>query len=273
KIWPYLEVAPRKYRFRLLDGCTSRFLQLALSSGQPFIQIGAEGGFLPQPVELNQLLMSPGERADVIIDFTNFKGATINLTNTAPSPYPTGGGQELPLIMQFRVTLPLEGPDKSSIPPYLPQPHPMKPPVKSRNLTLGENLYTNGKPVSLMLDGLPFAATPTEVVKRGTTEIWNLINLTADTHPIHLHLTQFHVLSRQPFDVNAYNTTKQLVFTGPALPPDPNERGLKDIVRANPGQVTRIEAPFTDFTGNYVWHCHILEHEDNDMMRPLVVVP
>ncbi len=99
-----------------------------------------------------------------------------------------------------------------------------------------------------------------------------MINLTADTHPIHLHLTQFYVLSRQPFDVAAYQSTGQLLITGPAIPPDPNETGLKDAVRANPGQVTRIKVPFTDFTGEYVWHCHILEHEDNEMMRPLVVV-
>ncbi|GCE07300.1 multicopper oxidase family protein [Dictyobacter aurantiacus] len=272
KVWPYLEVEPRKYRFRMLNGCNARFLQLSLGSGQPFIQIGAEGGFLPRPAVLNQLLIAPGERADIILDFSNFAGQTFNLTNDAPAPYPGGGGQDLPLIMQFRVTLPLSRPDKSSIPPYLPQPHPMKPPIKTRNLLLTEVVDQNDNPIVILLDEKPFAAPPTEIVKVNTTEIWNFINLTPDTHPIHLHLTQFRVLNRQPFDVNTYKNTGQLVFTGQPIPPESNETGLKDVVKAYPGMVTRIQAPFTDFCGNYVWHCHILEHEDNEMMRPLVIV-
>lgn len=274
KIWPFLEVEPRKYRFRMLNGCNSRYLRVALSSGQSFLQIGAEGGFLPRPVKLEKILIAPAERADVIIDFSGQKGATLTLTNDAPAPFPgPNTSPALPQIMQFRVTKPLSEPDTSSVPASiegLPL-YANQPAVRVRNLTLTEELK-NGNPVRTLLDGLPFDAPVTEKPELGTTEIWQLINLTGDAHPIHLHLVQFHVLDRQPFDVAKYQSTGQLDFTGPAVPRLTNEAGLKDTVNALPGKVTRLKARFTTFTGRYVWHCHMLEHEDNDMMRPFEVV-
>lgn len=113
----------------------------------------------------------------------------------------------------------------------------------------------------------------TETPKLGTIEIWRLINLTVDTHTIHPHLIRFQILDRQPFDVAHFDATYDIVFTGPTIPPAPNENGLKDTVRANPGEVTRFIARFGDFAGDYVWHCHILEHQDHEMMRPLQVIP
>ena len=275
KVWPFLEVEPRRYRFRILNGCNSRFLRFALSSGQPFYQIGTDGGFLPGPVKLTQLFLGCAERADVIVDFSGMRGATVTMTNDAPAPFPDGGSFVIPEILQFRVTKPLSAPDSSSIPSSIGALSSFtdSPVVKTRDLTLYEGLDPQGNSICLLLNRLPFDAPVTEMPKLGTTEIWRFINLTEDAHPIHVHLVQFHVMDRQPFSVATYQATGQLVFTGPPVPRPANEAGPKDTVTAMPGKVTRIKVRFTDFTGKYVWHCHIVEHEDNDMMRPFEVVP
>jgi len=106
----------------------------------------------------------------------------------------------------------------------------------------------------------------------GASEIWEFLNLTDDTHPIHLHLVRFRILDRRPIDVSARIYDKKLIYTGDAVPPDPNEAGWKDTVRVSPGASTRIIVKFEGYAGRYVWHCHILEHEDNEMMRPYEVV-
>lgn len=275
KVMPFLNVEPRKYRFRILNGCNARFLRLSLDSAQPFIQIGAEEGFLPRPVQLMEILVAPAERADVILDFQGMAGQTVTLTNNAPAPFPGGGGVELPLIMQFKVSLPLSSKDTSSIPSSLPAlpPPPESSAVRTRDITLDEILNAQGISLTLLLNGMHFEAPVTEKPKLNTTEIWRFINLTMDAHPMHLHDVMFHVLDRRPFDVQHYKATRQLVFTGPPIPPDPNETGFKDTVKVYPGQIARLITRFTDFTGRYVYHCHILEHEDNDMMRPFEVIP
>jgi spore coat protein A len=104
-------------------------------------------------------------------------------------------------------------------------------------------------------------------------ETWSLVNLTGDVHPVHLHLVRFQVLERRPFDLFTWNASGTLKYTGPAQPPPPEEMGWKDTVRADPGMVTRIIARFEGEPGRYVWHCHLLEHEDNDMMRPFLLRP
>lgn len=277
KVWPFLEVEPRKYRFRLLNGSNSRFYQLKLSSGQPFIQIGAEGGLLPAAVQLTEITLGPAERADVILDFSQLFGQTIIMTNEARSPFPGGespGPETVGQIMQFRVTLPLSSPDTSSIPTTLCPLVPLKEAdaLRTRDLTLVESTDEYGR-LLLLLTGRMWDEPITENPELGSIEIWNLINLTMDTHPIHLHLVRFQVLERRDFDVAHFEATGDLLFTGPPIPPDPNETGFKDTVRANPGQVTRLIAKFCDFAGEYVWHCHILEHEDHEMMRPYMVGP
>ena len=131
----------------------------------------------------------------------------------------------------------------------------------------------------------------TEVVKAGSTEVWQIVNLTGDTHPIHFHLINAQLLSRQPFDMNRYIYAHvgghgPLVYTGPARGPLPTELGWKETFKMNPGEVTTVimkftlpmvpfAVPFSPRTGGYeyVWHCHILDHEEHDMMRPLVVLP
>lgn len=277
KIWPFLEVEPRKYRFRLLNGSNSRFYNLKLASGQPFYQIGTDGGLLPSPVQVNEILLAPAERADVVVDFSEHAGETILLTNDARTPFPDGDlpdPQTTGQIVQFKVTLPFSRRHPGLLPPRL---GPFKKfnerqAIKVRDQSLNEVLIGD-EPEILLLNGLKWSDPIEDNPRLGTVEIWRLINLTGDTHPIHLHLVQFQILDRQPFDVAKYKATGELVFTGPAVPPAANEAGWKDTVRANTDEVTRIIMRFADFAGEYVWHCHILEHEDNEMMRPYKVVP
>lgn len=274
KIWPYLEVEPRKYRFRILNGSDARFYHIQLSSGQKFVQIGTEGGLLEKPVTVSDILLAPAERADVIVDFSGHANQSIILTNDAPTPFPDGGvplTPDLMQIMKFRVKAHVSKPDTSTIPSILSCLERLDPTeaVTIRKHTLIEGTDEFGRPL-LLLNNLMWADLPiTETPYNGTIEIWELFNMTADTHPIHLHLVQFQILNRAPFTGDP-NTSD--VIVGTAQPPAPNEMGWKDTVRANPGEVTRIIARFGPFTGIYPWHCHILEHEDHDMMRPYEVL-
>jgi spore coat protein A, manganese oxidase len=149
---------------------------------------------------------------------------------------------------------------------------------------LGTNTLQNTAPDGTLEFGLPYDAAATEVVRQGTTEVWRIFNLTGDSHPMHFHLVNVQVLSRQPFNVAGYDGVPD--FTGPARQPDANELGWKETVRMNPGECTtvimRFDAPRVPYTVpvsprtggyEYVWHCHILEHEEHDMMRPLIVMP
>jgi FtsP/CotA-like multicopper oxidase with cupredoxin domain len=284
KTWPALEVEQRRYRFRFLNGCNSRFLILRLGLDLPFWQIGAEGGFLPEPVELAELLMSPAERADVIVDFTDVPvGTEIVLTNVAPDE-PFGGGVpgvDFPpadpattgQVMMFRV-VPRVGRDTSTPPERLDLPRPDRLPRerRTRRVSLNEvdsEVLPDVGPESALLGTLAADGTGralgwddriTENPGVGDTEVWELFNFTEDAHPIHVHEVQFEVVGRRP------------ITGGPGRPPEPWERGRKDTVIAYPGEVTRIRSTF-GVAGLFVWHCHIVEHEDNEMMRPYRIGP
>jgi spore coat protein A len=314
KVWPNLNVARGLYRLRLLNGSNSRVYTLALSSTVPMYQIGGDGGLLDAPVAFTKLTLAPGERADVLIDFTKVKAGTkIRLLNSAVTPFPNGpwhghkGGAPLPEIMQFTVTNQVgftgNVPAKLRATPIprLPQPDP----VRVRNLTLVEVIDpATDMPMMALLNNRPWHTSDIETPRVDTVEQWNIINTTMDTHPLHVHLVQFQLLGRQRFDAARY-----LRATYPLLPnadgadtgpwpapsadaytigslkaPPANERGWKDTIQANPGEITRLLVPFganaapgvpfgNSFTGEYVWHCHILEHEDNEMMLPYMVVP
>ncbi len=277
KVWPYLEVEPRKYRFRIINGSNSRFYNMKLSSGQPFYQIGSDGGLLEAPVVVNQLLLSPAERAEVVLDFCPYMGDQITLTNDAPASYPNGSpvdpnttGQ----IMQFRVNQPLAGPDYSEIPARLSKIKPLRAAQANvnRNLTLDRQTDRFGRSF-LLLNNTRWTDPISIKPRLWDTEVWTLINRTNATHPIHIHLVNFQILDRQPFDLDYFNKTNKIKATGLAIPPDPNERGWKDTVRANPGEITRIIMKFEPFSGLYPWHCHILEHEDHEMMLPFEIQP
>ncbi|PWT92784.1 MAG: bilirubin oxidase [Proteobacteria bacterium] len=296
KVWPHLEVEPRKYRFRMLNGSNARFFHVKLMEstadgvltgliGPSFHQIGTDGGLLPAPVTLADLLMAPAERFDVVIDFNGCQGRSFVLTNDAAAPYP-GGGEGVPgEIMQFRVNKPLSGPDSSSLPDTLLPIQIMDraTAVRERNLELSElDRASDSYPIIGLLDGMNWSDPVTENPRAGTTEIWNFVNTSDDAHPIHTHLVTFQVLERQRFAQNVWAKTRNLVYLGQPEAPAVNERPAgKDTIIAYPGMVTKVIARFDLPTGavpapgqrfRYAWHCHILEHEDNEMMRPYDVI-
>jgi spore coat protein A len=378
--WPYLTVQQRHYRFRILNGSQARTYNLQLfysqgskateanlkAGGPRIIQIGNEGGFLPEPVALNKppvgisfdtnpmnptygnviaynLLLGPAERADVIIDFSACPvGSRLILYNDAPAPFPgadmrndyyTGapdlsleGGAKTPLsgkgpntrtLLQFRVMArkgladpanmkkmearavnktgfnPLAGANPEL--PYTPADA-----VRTRNLTLNEDFDDYGRLVQMLGTDVSLRKNnqgllsfsrryndkETEFPSAGDIELWNIINLTIDTHPIHIHLANAKLISRQMFWVLTYKGGNPFLMDVPR-PPDPNERGWKETMRCNPGEVTTFlvkwdlpTLPYVPPTSprfpgkhEYVWHCHILEHEEHDMMRPLILSP
>jgi spore coat protein A len=205
----------------------------------------------------------------VIVDFTGLEGQTITLQNTAPDGDPETTGQ----VMQFWVVLPQQSEDESRVPDQIPGfmfLSTLNARVQ-RDITLSDRPDEFGRTM-LLLEGVrwedPISVTP----RLGTTEVWRLINLDDSPHPIHVHLVQFQIINRQAFDVAAYFQTGKLLFTDDPIPPLADEQGWKDTVRSPPGFVTNIIMRFEDFPGQFPFHCHILEHEDHDMMRPYEVV-
>jgi len=333
-VYPYLEVQPRKYRFRVLNACNARFCNLRVfyaqgadfplsteparhNPGPAFLQIGNEAGFLSAatgPVLLNQVLLAPSERADLIVDFSNIPpGAILILSNDAAAPFPNGDsayefhpdakkssatttpgyGPDTRALLQLRV-VPRTGPrdPRPTAPLRLPQiPALPSAGATARNLTLSEGSDAYGRLVQMLGTDAPtrpgffgrgYDDPSTENPAAGSTEIWNIFNLTGDTHPIHFHLVNVQVVGRQAFRMTRSDELSR--FTGPFRPADANETGWKESVRMNPGEVTQVimrfdlpsapvPVPLSPRTGGheYVWHCHILEHEEHDMMRPLIV--
>ncbi len=261
KLLPYVDVQARKYRFRLLNASNGRFYFLSLANGHPFQQIGSDQGLLPSAIAVNRLALAPGERADVLLDFSGSAGEQILLSDLS--------GQAL----QFRVSRDRVS-DASALPAKLRDVPRMaeSSAVVTRKLSLEELDNLVAEPIVHLLDGKHWHDPISEKPVLGSTEIWEFLNLTEDAHPIHLHLVRFQILDRRPINVEAYVYEKKLIYTADPVPPDPNERGWKDTVRASPGAATRIIMKFEGYTGKYVWHCHILEHEDNEMMRPFEVI-
>jgi spore coat protein A len=298
KAKPYLEVEPRKYRFRMVNGSNSRFYHLSLvpadAAGKPngevvdappFHQIGSDGGLLPAPLQMHYLIFSPGERFDIVIDFSEHKGENFALVNDAPAPYARGGEIVPSDVMLFKVTSPLTGKDTSSLPDTLIPWTPLEPAhaLRERVLALTEmDRPSDGYTMIGLLGQKHWDDPITEDPKLGSMEVWSFANATGDVHPIHMHLVQFQVLNRQPFDVKIYATTGTLKFIGKPMAPEANERpAWKDTIKTYAGYVTRVVAKFDLPAGTpvkpgdefrYVWHCHVLEHEDNEMMRPYKIV-
>jgi spore coat protein A len=291
-IYPCLQVEPRRYRLRLLNSANSRFFNLFFNLAKsptdipalvPFHQIGSDGGFLSGPVALDHLLLAPAERADLIVDFSGLAGKVATLSNNASAPFP-GWDTLIPHhlalyeLMQFRVTLPLSGNGKSfSIPPPQPLPRPIprldaSKSVATRDFVLSETMDAQGRSLGVTINGKGYDDPVTEVVKLGSIEKWRFINSTKDAHPMHLHLVQFQILERQGFNP-ASLPNGPLELVGAPRPPAANEAGWKDTAVVNPREVLTIVVRFEGYTGRYVFHCHMLEHEDNDMMRPYEVVP
>ncbi len=329
-VWPKLDVEANKYRFRLLNASSSRSYVLEFENKMPFYQLGSDGGFLDRPVRLTQLVISPAERMDVLVDFTKVAGSQIILRNRGPEiPFrgfvdPTDPENAIKLVYNedgerpisdgHGGLAPIANPDNTgvimrfdvaeandAIPPQAAQftenvtlrtpllQIPRDDVAVVRQLIiypqdddLGRELNLLGTPES----GSVFFMDPvTENVGLNTTEVWEVYNATASGHPIHVHQVQFEVIDRQEFDWEFTPREQPLMNTGRTfegatielqgvkgnpVQPQPNEQGRKDTVIALPGQVTRIIAHF-DLPGEYVWHCHIITHEDYDMMRKFVV--
>jgi spore coat protein A len=260
-ILPRADIQPRRYRLRVLNAANGRFYHLRLKDGRPFQVIGSDQGLLAAPAPVKSIFLAPGERADLIIDFASLRGSTIELMNDA-----------LPL-MRFQVGQG-EAKDSSRVPDALRDlPRVTEASAtKTRELTLDEYSDCVATPMLMLLNGKRWHDDVTEKPVLGSTEMWNLVNLTEDTHPIHLHLVRFQILDRRPYDVDEYMASKTVRYVGPAQPPPAHERGWKDVVQAYPGMITRIVATFEGHTGRYAWHCHLAEHEANEMMRPFEVV-
>jgi spore coat protein A len=263
KIFPYLEVEPRKYRFRVLNAANGRTYRLSLPEGVEFRQIGTDQGLLPRPVAVTQVLLAPAERADLVIDFAPHRGTRVLLSDDAFR------------LMEFRVNA-TPVPDPSALPAKLRAvPHIAESSaVKTRWLTLNDE-PRKGMPASMgmLLNKTPWKMPITEKPVLGTTEIWELANLTEEVQPIHLHAVRFQILDRRRFDASEYMESGKVRYSKePASPPDPNEMGWKDTVRVNASTVTRIIIPFEGYAGRYVWHCHNLEHTDHEMIRPYEVL-
>jgi spore coat protein A, manganese oxidase len=290
RVWPFLEVEPRMYRLRILNGCNARILSLDIG-GPRLWQIGAEGGMWDEPVPVQELVLAPAERADVLVDFSSFPGARLVLKNHNPKKPVATPAPSLEQVMQIRVGRSVSQPGPRTIPASLPGRKADLPnPVRTRYITLNE-IDVDEPTWFLNLNGVHFEDGPvTETPQVGAVEDWVYVNVTADTHPMHTHLVTFQVIGRTPFDVQAYEEANEgphgvpggidptPFATGPMEPPDPSERGFKDTVKANPGYFTTIRAKFDLPMGvtapqSYVYHCHIVEHEDNDMMRPFTVNP
>jgi spore coat protein A, manganese oxidase len=307
--WPFLEVEQRRYRFRFLNGCQSRFLILDFNAipGVKVWQIGNEGGFLAAPVNItadhgNRLLMGLAERADVIVDFTDVSLGKHVLGNVGPDE-PFGGGvpgDDFPVadpgttgqVMEFRVGPAVED-DDSTPPQYLQLPAiaPLPVETKTRRLALiekvGHGFDEDGNEIEGPLEALLGTVTGdgdlverewhhevTENPVTGDTEVWEMYNTTADAHPMHIHEVAFEVVNREGLvlDEATGEVISPIQLDGTISPPEPWETGFKDTVIAYPGQVTRVRAKFNT-PGQFVWHCHIVEHEDNEMMRPYRIGP
>ncbi|MFA7403615.1 MAG: multicopper oxidase [Pelobacteraceae bacterium] len=314
KTWPFLNVEQSRYRLRFLNASDSRFLILKNDNNLPFWQIGADGGFLPSPVQLDTLLIAPSERADVIVDFSNVPvGTEITMLNLGPDE-PFGGGvpgvdfesadpTTTGRVMKFIVgkkTIPDSSKPAARL--HLPELPRLGAADSVRRLSLNEDmsmslcaevnggnivqapcapdmsnafgptsarlgiLDTNGNPVPKS-----WMETISENPKLGDTEIWEIYNFTADAHPIHIHLVQFEVINRQDLATDAEGiSTPPAVLAGTPRPPEAWETGTKDTLIVYPGTVARVKAKY-DIAGLFVWHCHILSHEDNEMMRPYYV--
>lgn len=331
-IWPYLDVAARWYRFRLLNASSNRFYRLFLldEHDQPvhgaIKQIGTDSGLLPEPVPIDgELTLAPAERADILLDFSAFRGRRLRFVSTGggtvnvnppitPGQSDPDNGLVEPDVLQFRVssrpvhdhfrlparlsrsftrvthdTLPHDHEHRWLVitPPGLFPPHP----------ELWEMVEVDPATVSIPGDGIIQVRGPapdrtvttlrrvarsyedaaTFMVRHGTWEQWKFLNLGGPPHPMHIHLIGFQALGRdlyhtEVFDPQIGGTTAPATFTG-AGPLAANEQGWKDTIRVGPGELVSVAGQFTGGTGRFVYHCHLLDHEDEGMMRPFVVMP
>ena len=280
KVWPYLNVKPGKYRFRLLSGSGSRTLRLSLSTGAPIQVIGMEGGLLTAPAPISQVTLGPGERADVVVDFAPYSvGTEVFLLNDAPAPFPGSAGVGVVAdVMKFVVSnLPGAPPHTDPLPLSL---RPMEV-LQEIDATVFREFHLEKGPGTCTADEWEIRSIDetgavigsqwidiTELPELGETEVWKFVNLSGMTHPMHMHLVMFQVLDRQ----SCQESGGQCLPIGSPVPPPDHERGWKDTVQVGPNEIVRVIARFENYEGLFSYHCHILEHEDHEMMRQFQAV-
>jgi bilirubin oxidase len=277
---PFLNVPSQVVRYRVLNGSSQRAFNLGLDNNQPFHQIASDGGLLSSPVQLTRLLLAPGERAEILIDFSGMNGETVYLksysselqngiygatnpgmgagmTMNGYNPNPLNGSDFN--IIQFTIITQSTNPI-TAIPSNLVTVTPI--PAGNSNITrtltftpvtMGSNqlngdFLINGS--TMDLDVINYS------VPLNNTEIWELTNQSAISHPFHIHDVQFNILTRN------------------GVAPPVNEQGRKDVVLVKPQETVRFIAKFEDFTSDtvpYMYHCHLLTHEDGGMMGQFIV--
>lgn len=340
-IWPELTVARGLYRFRMINAASYSVWNLHFENHMKFWVIGNDGGLLDAPVPVTSIRVAPGERYDVIVDFSGYDaGQTVELRNDEAPPFQAAviGAVTMPLLCRFRVST-ARG-FTGGVPTSLrggrgPAPiGPIARPTRIRTVTVSQPYALRNPPAIMSLNNLRYSDPDIEMPRPGTVEQWNIVNITPDPHPIHIHLVTFRILSRTPLRTVDYQVANpqpaigikwtpdaEGFLAGPANPPAPWEAGWKDTVRVDGGTVTRIIVrfptaeelgfdpdatfarpadttvpepssehgvdhgpmhqahngmdhsvePAADLQG-YVWHCHLLDHEDHDMMLKYRIV-
>ena len=243
---PFLKVANRKYRFRILNASNSRGYNLILDPMRPLVQIASDGGLLPAPAPMMELPIWPAERAEVVIDFSQFPVGSQVVLQHADRNDPTASRP----VMRFDVDR--EEPDPSSLPQTLRPIDRLSSGGTERRFDLSFDFNRNRWEINGKgFDPARIDARPGQ----GSTEVWTFRNLSSATHPMHIHLVQFQVMQRGNLAVS------------------PGELGWKDTVRVDPSATVQVAVQFPQrFRGRYMFHCHNLAHEDQSMMGQMKIV-
>ncbi|XP_052205731.1 multicopper oxidase LPR1-like [Diospyros lotus] len=302
KAWPRLIVSRRKYRFRIINASNARFFNFFFTNGLGFTVVGSDSAYIERPVTVKEILLGPSEITDVIVDFSESISDSTILANNASYPYPSGNpvneanGKVMKFIIKprrevdtatLRVPTNLIGypaPDLSSSTPV------------TRYIAMYEYTSDTGETTHLYINGKSFEAPVTETPKVGATEVWYVINLTSDNHPLHLHLALFMVLDQvELVGIDEFHNCMLKIndaikcqiskyARGKRVEVAAHEKGWKNVYKMTPGYVTRILVRFSyihtnasyvfDATADpgYVYHCHMLDHEDNVMIRPMKLI-
>ncbi|XAR72266.1 Bilirubin oxidase [Bertholletia excelsa] len=299
KAWPRLVVRRRNYRFRIINASNARFFKFFLTNGLRFIHVASDSVYLERPVTMKDLLLAPSEIADVIIDFSQSNSSSAILGNDAAYPYPGGDpvNEVNGKVMKFIIKQQQEEewwrvPDR-----LIKYPSPdLSSASTTRYIAMYEYTTAADEPTHLYINGKSYEEPVTETPKAGTSEIWNIINLTDDNHPLHIHLGLFVVLDQTKLvgedefqdcmkkNNDAIKCHISKYARGKKVEVPAHEKGWKNVYKMMPGFVTKILVRFSYIHSNasyvfdataepgYVYHCHILDHEDNVMMRPLKLV-
>jgi spore coat protein A len=260
RLFPYVDVEPTAYRLRLVNGCNGRNLQLAMTEQVPLHVVGGDQGLLGRPIPAATVDLLSAERTEVVVDFSAYAGRRVHLLNDARAivEWRVGTGKAAPYTLPT-VLRPVKRLQASEA-------------VATHEHRIGQMSDAIGNPQRMLLDNRRWHDAVTESARLGSIEIWSLVNGTDDDHPIHLHQVRFQILERQSIQDFTYMNPTEVRYAGPPVPPAPREAGWKDTARIAAGMATRLIVQFEGFAGRYMWHCHLAEHGENEMMRPMDIL-